>query len=133
MTFEARHISVPIDRPADVVYAFASDPEHLPLWAAGLGAAIRRVGDDWIVETPEGAATVKFAEPNAYGILDHVVTLPSGVTVSNPMRIIPNGDGSECVFTLLRRPGMPAEEFLRDAALVERDLLTLKALLERSG
>jgi hypothetical protein len=32
--------------------------------------------------------------------LDHDVTLPSGETLSNPMRVVPNGTGSEVVFTL---------------------------------
>ena len=35
------------------------------------------------------------------------------------------------MFTLLRTPGMADEAFAADAAAVERDLITLKALLER--
>jgi uncharacterized membrane protein len=36
MTFMAKHISVSINRPAGQVYEFASNPENLPKWAAGL-------------------------------------------------------------------------------------------------
>lgn len=36
MTFLAKHISVSINRPAKEVYYYASNPENLPEWAAGL-------------------------------------------------------------------------------------------------
>ena len=46
--------------------------------------------------------------------------------IFGPMRVIPNGEGSELMFTLFRLPRMSDAEFVRDASLVERDLLTLK-------
>ena len=73
----------------------------------------------------------EFAPVNSLGVMDHDVTLESGVTVHNPMRVVPNGEGSEFVFTLIRRPGMTDAELARDRAAVERDLKTLKGLLER--
>jgi hypothetical protein len=76
---------------------------------------------------------VKFVERNSFGVLDHAVTLESGVTVHNPMRVLPNGDGSEFVFTLIRRPGMSDEQFAKDKTAVENDLKTLKDLLERQS
>ena len=75
--------------------------------------------------------TVRFAAPNAFGILDHDVVLESGATFHNPMRVLPNGDGSEVVFTLFRLPGMSDAQFAADAGAVERDLRELEALLER--
>ena len=65
--------------------------------------------------------------------MDHDVTLESGVTVHNPMRVVPNGEGSELVFTLIRQPGMSDGQFAKDRAAVENDLMTLKALLERES
>jgi len=41
MTFKAKHISVSINRSADHVYEFASNPENLPKWAAGLSGSIQ--------------------------------------------------------------------------------------------
>jgi hypothetical protein len=52
-----------------------------------------------------GRVKVKFAEKNQLGVLDHDVTLPSGVKFYNPMRALPNNDGSELVFTLYSRAG----------------------------
>ena len=77
MTFTAKHISVSINRSAAQVYEFASNPENLPKWAAGLSGSIKKVNDDWITESPIGRVKVKFAEKNKFGVLDHDVTLPS--------------------------------------------------------
>jgi Polyketide cyclase / dehydrase and lipid transport len=131
MTFIARHISVSINRAAAEVYEFVSTPGNLPKWAAGLSGSIRKVGEDWIADSPMGAVKVKFADKNKFGILDHDVTLPSGVSIYNPMRVFPNGDGSELVFTLYRRPGMSEQMFAEDAKAVTKDLQELKALLEK--
>ena len=51
MTFKSIHISVSINRPADLVYELASNPENLPRWASGLGGSIKNVGGDWIAES----------------------------------------------------------------------------------
>lgn len=127
------HVTVRIDRPADAVYAYASDPAHLPAWAAGLSASIEESGDGrWIADSPMGRVVVDFAPRNDFGVLDHHVTLPTGETVHNPVRVIADGTGCEVVFTLRHRPGMSAEEFRRDADAVAADLATLKQLTERA-
>ena len=131
MTFMAKHISVSINRFAAQVYEFASDPENLPKWAAGLSGSIKKIDQDWMAESPMGTVKVKFAEKNKFGVLDHDVTLPSGVKVDNPMRVFPNNDGSELIFTLYRRPDVPDQEFAEDAKAVEKDLAKLKTLLEK--
>ena len=130
---EVRHISVSIARrPADV-YAFAADPKHLPLWAAGLARSeVKPDGDYWVADAPFGRVRIRFAARNPLGVLDHDVELASGVTIHNPMRVMPNGEGSEFLFTLVRQPGMSDEQFADDAAAVSADLHRLKELLEAS-
>ncbi len=73
--------------------------------------------------------TIRFAARNALGVLDHEVELASGLTVHNPMRVMPYGKGSEFVFSLFRQPGMTDEQFEADALAVEADLQRLKSLL----
>ncbi len=128
---ESRHIGVSIDRPADEVYDYVSSPANLPAWAAGLGASVERLDDRWVATSPMGPVVVAFAERNEHGILDHDVTLRSGETVHNPMRVVADGSGCEVVFTLRRRQGMSAEDFERDADAVVADLAALKQILER--
>ena len=116
-----------IQRPAAAVYEYAADPANLPRWAAGLASSVmERVAGQWLVESPMGRVTVEFAGRNEFGVLDHVVTLPSGESVYNPVRVIPGGDACEVVFTLRHRPGVTDEEFARDAQAVAADLETLK-------
>lgn len=130
MMFDALHISVSINRPAGEVYGFASNPANLPLWAAGLGGSIKNIHGEWIAESPQGTIKIEFAERNGFGVLDHVVTLPDGEAFHNPMRVIPNGDGCEIVFTLFRRSGVSGEEFTADAKTIKADFIKLKAILE---
>ena len=127
---KARPISIGIDRPATEVYAFARVPENFPKWAAGLGAGLTRDGDRWIAHGPDGDVQVRFSPPNAYGVLDHWVTLPDGSEISIPLRAVANGDGAEVTLTLFRAPGMDAARFERDQGMVADDLARLKALLE---
>ncbi len=68
---------------------------------------------------------------NDLGVLDHDVTLPSGETVTNPMRVIANEDGCDVMFTVRRRPGMDDAELASDVGAVTKDLATLRSLLER--
>ncbi|CAL9310358.1 SRPBCC family protein [Streptomyces sp. SudanB91_2054] len=127
----SRHIGVRIDRTADDVYAFASDPANMPAWAHGLGRSIRKIDSRWVAEdSPLGRAVVTFTPRNDLGVLDHDVTLPSGETVHNPLRVIGDGTVCEVVFTLRRRPGQSDADFERDAAMVTADLSRLRQLLE---
>jgi hypothetical protein len=77
-----------------------------------------------------GKVRIAFAERNNFGVLDHDVTLQSGVTIHNPMRVLPNGAGSEVVFSVFHRPETSDAKFMEDTKWVEKDLRTLKAVLE---
>ncbi len=83
-----------------------------------------------MVETTDGPVQIEFVRANALGVADHRVTIKPGVEVLNPVRVIPNGDGSEAMFTLFQPPGMSDEKFDADSALVEEDLKALKHILE---
>jgi hypothetical protein len=127
---EVRRLAVAIDRPAAEAYEFLSLPENFPKWASGLAGSLRKVGDEWIADTPEGRAIVRFSERNVHGVLDHSVTLPRGVTLYMPLRVVPKGEGCELVLTLFRRPEMSDESFAADAEWVMRDLDAAKRILE---
>lgn len=128
--FRTRHISRVIHCPPGRVYDFAADPANLPAWAAGLARGeVTRSGDTLLVDSPMGRVSVRFTARNPLGVLDHDVTLPSGATVYNPVRVIAHPRGSEIVFTL-RQLDLSDAEFERDSAMVVADLDRLAALLE---
>jgi len=133
MVFESTHVATSIDRPFEAVYAFASDPANLSSWAAGLADSdLELIDGEWVVDSPMGRVVVTFSPPNSFGVLDHDVTLPSGETVHNPVRVIPNGDGCDVVFTVQRRTGVSSAEFSADTDAVAADLATLRDLMHRT-
>ena len=59
---------------------------------AGLAeGGLRQTADGWVAGSPMGEVTVEFARPNEFGVLDHVVRLPSGEAVYKLLRVIPGG------------------------------------------
>jgi hypothetical protein len=129
---ESIHVTTTINRPAADVYEYASDPVNLANWAAGLAnRPVEHIDGQWVVDSPLGRVVVAFADRNDLGVVDHDVTLPSGETVTNPMRVIANEDGCDVMFTVRRRPGTDDAELASDVAAVTRDLATLRSLLER--
>ena len=127
---KSRTLSISIDCNPKKAYEFILNPVNLPKWAKGLSGSIKKVGEDWIAESPMGSVRVQFTNRNKFGILDHDVTLPSGIKVSNPMRVMPNGNGSEIIFTLFQQPDMSDEDYARDIGLVQQDLQNLKTIME---
>ncbi len=132
MVHESVHVSTTIDRPAADVFDYASNPLNLPTWAAGLAHQdVQFIDGEWVADSPMGRVVVAFAPSNDFGILDHDVTLPGGETVRNPMRVIPNGDGCDVIFTVRRTPGMSEADFAGDVNAVTADLATLRTLMHR--
>lgn len=130
-TRAARIIHTSISRPWTEVYRFAANPENMPQWASGLASGIRKDGDRWLVYgSPVGEVSVRFAKDNSYGVIDHTVTMPDGSEVFNALRVVPNADGAEVMFTLLKLPHMDDAAFEADARHVTKDLDALKRLIE---
>jgi len=127
---KSRTLSVAINCDPGRVYEFVSKPENLPKWAKMFCRSIKKSNGGWIVETPQGPVKVRFTRKNEFGILDHYVNPAPGVEVFVPMRVVPNGSGSEVIFTLFQLAGMSDEKCAEDIRWVEQDLKTLKRILE---
>jgi hypothetical protein len=126
----AHTLSVNINCPPGEVYEFLVNPQNLPQWAGGLCQSVSQGDAGWLVQTPQGAMQIRFAEKNIFGVLDHYVSPAPGVEIYVPMRVLPNAGGSTLVFTLMRQPEMSDADYARDMQLVEQDLRKLKELLE---
>ncbi|MDD7965263.1 SRPBCC family protein [Actinomycetospora lemnae] len=137
MTTETRLVRTVIARDWREVYAYAADPRHLVDWAAGLASAQVEPAPDrpgtWTADSPLGHVEITFAPANDFGVLDHVVRLPDGTDVDNPLRVVRLDDGAEVVFHVRRRPGMGDDDFAADADAVARDLETLRRILENGS
>lgn len=130
----SRTVSVEIQVPPARVYACVRDPDLLPEWAAGICKSVTVKDSIWHVDTGSelGIVQLAFCADNAFGVLDHTVTLPDGSSTLNPVRVLANGEGSELIFTLFQREGMSEAAFIRDVQAVTRDLNTIKVMLERA-
>ncbi len=131
MPYAHRIVSETIALPAGTVYDFASNPENLPKWAAGLASAVHREADHWYADSPMGRIRIDMAPRNDFGVLDHDVTDPSGKTFHNAMRVTPAGDGCVLHFVVLRMPGTPDADFERDCNTVAEDLRAIGKLLAK--
>ncbi|NGP17907.1 SRPBCC family protein [Devosia aurantiaca] len=129
-SFKSRTISVTINRDWQEVYAFACDPANMTQWAAGLGNDFAPEGDYWVARQEGNAIRIHFCPINPFGVIDHDVHVGDAV-VHVASRVMPNGDGAEVTFLLLQERSMTDAEFERDAGMVQKDLDTLKAILER--
>ena len=130
MNYETRVVSLAVDASAETVYDYAHRIENLPHWATGLASSLHHENGQWFTETPGGRVTIAMAPRNPYGVLDHDVTPPDGVTLHIAFRVTTIGDGSLLSFVVLRTPGMTDEAFDQDVAAVEKDLQALKDLVE---
>jgi hypothetical protein len=129
MTYPVKNISISLNKSADEVYRFTSNPENFSKWVK-LFQSVSGEDDHWIGKTAQGDVRIDWAPLNDFYVLDHHVILPNGDKVFNAMRIIPNNKGSEFVFTLFQRPGRTEAAFEEDAGLVMEDLKTLKRTID---
>lgn len=130
---KSRTLNITIHRNPKEVYHFVSDLKNLPKWATAFCLSIKKSGKVWIAQTPQGPVKIRIAAKNRFGVLDHTVIPAPGKEIFVPMRVVPNGKGSEVLFTLFQHPGMSAKQFSADSRLVRRDLKTLKNVLEAIG
>lgn len=133
MTHPTQILHISIKRSFSDVYAYLSNAKNFPTWAAGLGSSFKETSKEntWSITTANGPATVRFVEKNTFGIVDHYVNTPDGQEVYIPLRVIQNNTGSEVIFTLFRLPGVTDEQFKKDREAVQKDLNTLKQVLEK--
>jgi hypothetical protein len=130
--FEAKTISVSVNRDWQTLYEAFWRPETFPQWASGLSSAsLKKDGETWKANGPEGPIEITFTGHNPFGVMDHWVDLGSGQVIYLPLRIIQNGTGAQVQLTLFRQPDMTDTKFAEDEAWVKRDLLALKARAER--
>lgn len=125
---EVVHIS--ILAPPQQVVDFLADVNHWKTWAPWVRAVERPSGRDWTLDTDTGKMQLRFVEPNSLGVLDHTVTLASGASIYNAMRVSANGSGSELLMVVLQTPPASSADFERDVQAVRDDFARIKKVVE---
>jgi hypothetical protein len=129
--YMSKTISLPIERPPAEVYEFLLEPRNYPRWAAAVGGRFEHVeGRDWRAETPHGSVIIRFSELNSFGILDHAVFREGEEPMMRRMRVVPNGDGAELLYTLFKPEDVSTAAFESEVEWTATELAVLKTYLE---
>lgn len=126
--------TVSIDRPPAVVHAFLADPGNWPAWAVVNVLSVEATDDPdwWLMTTPNGRGKLRVRGDAATGLLDHDFA-DDQASWTVPARVVPNGTGSEFMMTFYQPPGFTDAFFDQQIALVDKELATLKQLLETAA
>jgi hypothetical protein len=112
------------------VLSFVGDGANLPRWAIGFAQSVRPSGPAWIVQSGHGEVPTEIVVDEAAGTVDFHMEPAPGAEASAYARVVPNGEGSEFIFTQMQQPGVPDELFEQLVAAVRHELAALKAQLE---
>ena len=126
--------SIAIARDYEAVHAYLAEPLNFPQWAAIEAGSFEPLANgDWSGLTPFGFRHFRFTPRNDFGVLDHAIFVPGEALLYTPMRVVPNGDGTELTFIFFQRDGMSDEQFASSLEWIMTDFLALKSLLEATA
>jgi hypothetical protein len=124
-------ISVGIRRPAALVMSYLTEPALFARWAALTSNRMVHKGDlDWLFDTAAGPRIVRFQAPNSFGIADQAVFAEGETPLVNPMRVVPNGNGTIVTYVCFQRPGTSEEKYQSTVEWITSDFLTLQSVIE---
>ncbi|HEX3832202.1 MAG TPA: SRPBCC family protein [Solirubrobacteraceae bacterium] len=121
-----RSISIAAD-PADVL-VFLADPHNLPRWAPAFARSVTERDGQLLVDTGQGELPISLSVSPERGTVD--VLSAADPRVGAFSRVLPNGDGSEYLFTLLFAPDTEEGAVQAQLAVVDQELETVRALCE---
>src|ERR671933_76722 len=123
--------AISIAAPVEIVFDLVSDPTGLPRWAPAFARTVRQDGDAWIVDSGEREARIRIRASREHGTVDFLlVGTPEGVEVGAFSRVVPNGCGSEFVFTQFFADGTPERDLEDKRAVIAIELQIVRALCE---
>jgi hypothetical protein len=130
-TLHTHTLTVTIDAPLAQVAADLADPTTHPEWAAEFyeGPVRPADGDEFTAPVPMmgGQVRHKINADIQKGILD-LYFAPQGAAYGPPIpvRLVPNGDGVDVLWTLARFPGVSDQAWEQGLASMARELQALK-------
>jgi hypothetical protein len=113
--------------PADVL-DFLADPHNLPRWAPAFARSVSERDGQLMVDTGQGELPVSVSVSRERGTVDVLSAVEPRVGAFS--RVLPNGDGSEYLFTLLFAPDAEDAAIEAQMAVVDQELEAVRALCE---
>ena len=113
--------------PSDVL-AFLADPHNLPRWAPAFARSVSERDGQLRVDTGQGELPISVSVSRERGTVDLLSATEPRVGAFS--RVLPNGDGSEYLFTLFFAPDADDTAVEAQMAVVDQELEAVRALCE---
>ena len=120
---ETRSISIQAS-PAKVL-DLVGDANALPRWAPNFATSVRPENGHWLVDDE---LLIDLRVDRELGTVD--ILRPKLLPTGAYSRVVPNGEGSEYLFTLFFPDGTAEEAITKQMTVVEEELRTIRALCE---
>jgi len=120
---ETRSISIQAS-PATVL-DLVGDANALPRWAPNFATSVRPENGHWLVDDE---LLIDLRVDRELGTVD--ILRPKLPPTGAYSRVVPNGEGSEYLFTLFFPDGTAEEAITKQMTVVEEELRTIRALCE---
>jgi len=127
-TLRSKTRTISIDATPDAVLNVVADPYRLPSWAPNFARAVRPAGDDWLIQSVGAEALITVRVSRDQGTLDLLAARDHRRGAFS--RVLPNGDGSEYIFTLFFSRGTEETAIAAQMAIVDVELQTVRSLSE---
>jgi hypothetical protein len=121
--------SIAIDAPPEALVELLADGDRLPEWAPDFAPEVHEEDDHWLVGSGEGQFRIRIRSSAELGTVD-ILSADDDRTGAFG-RVIPNGDGSEFLFTLLFPPDTDGQAIAAQMEVVEGELERVRVLAER--
>lgn len=120
--------SISIATPPAIVLDLLGDARRLPDWAPEFASAVEPDGEDWLIDSGGTRLRIQLRFSPEHGIVD--LLRPGDPRRGARMRVVPNEEGSEFVFTLIFPAGTPPDVVAAQMTTVESELRTVRDLCD---
>ncbi|MBA2554960.1 MAG: SRPBCC family protein [Geodermatophilaceae bacterium] len=127
-TLRAETRTISIAASPSAVYAFLADPYNLPRWAPDFASAVRPSGTDWLVDQGSAEVAITVRVSPEHGTIDLLAAANHSRGAFT--RVVPNGEGSEYLFTLFFAAETGEAAVEKQMTVVEEELRTIRASCE---
>jgi hypothetical protein len=120
--------SIAISAPRRAVVELLADGNRLPEWAPGFAPEVEAEDDHWLVGSGKGRFKIRIRTSVEAGTVDFLSAADERLGAF--CRVIPNGEGSEFLFTLQFPQGTDSDAIEAQMQVVEGELEAVRALAE---
>jgi len=110
-TLLAKTLTASLPQDAQSLFAWVADPENLAQWHSSFCRALRKTDGSYIAESPRGPVPVRFIRDDRSFVIDILTEVVEGIELTNAIRVLSNGEGSEMIWTLVKPDGVSESIF----------------------